>query len=327
MLLTLEPIALLIVVPELLVPTLVIEPTMLTAPVVTWSDCEPTLFSVTLPEPTMPPEAMADPLAVTPFPMIVRLLARVIRPLSVELLLLVAISLSVSVPLVPARTLDGIADGEIANAERGDWVAVSGAVGIAEQHGAAVAQSPSDTSAHGASVDGHAAGEGVGKAQGQGGSGAVLRHAGHVGSDGAAYCGGARARAGDGNAAGVIDGRTREREGAAAAVGLDDQTIVAGDTAAEGGADVGAGVADGRAPLVPDARRIGLANVRPVVPTSSEAGLTSAELSPRVMLPPPKALALVVPVTVPDWMTRPPVVVPKVLMPPKLKLPPAVVRV
>jgi hypothetical protein len=67
-------------------------------------------------------------------------------------------------------------------------------------------------------------------------------------------------------------------------------------------------------PVVPLASAIGRAIVSPVVPTSSVA-LALPLVSPSVIVPAPKAFALVVPRTVPDLIVNPPV---KVLLPLRL---------
>src|SRR5436190_8150039 len=58
-------------------------------------------------------------------------------------------------------------------------------------------------------------------------------------------------------------------------------------------------------PAVFDASTIGRAIVNPVVPSSSVAFALPPALSPSVMLPAPKALALTVPSTVPDLIVKP----------------------
>src|SRR5262249_57485617 len=59
-------------------------------------------------------------------------------------------------------------------------------------------------------------------------------------------------------------------------------------------------------PVVPLASAIGRAIVSPVVPTSSVA-LALPLVSPSVIVPAPKAFALVAPRTVPDLIVNPPV--------------------
>ena len=58
-------------------------------------------------------------------------------------------------------------------------------------------------------------------------------------------------------------------------------------------------------PVVLEANMIGFAIVNPVVPTNRVALLLPPALSPSVILPVPKAFALIVPRTVPDFMVRP----------------------